>query len=541
MEETIRLIEQIKRLPQSVETCRDLLGLLAGCPEIPLEYGYRLTAFIRKQLRNTLTAEAYELIYKTYLWGGRNSFDQYMIAVEWYREPDARFWLPRREVLEGKHRIATQIQEFIDDPEAIYLGFSLAPGTGKTTLIKFLMSYIASRHPQSANLYVSYADGMAKMVYDSVKAILTDRFEYRTHEVFPENGNPDCSAENYTISYRKRGDFPTLGLGTVGGSLTGRTRANRFLITDDLVKNAEMARSPERLDNLYSDYKSTILTRTIGDDVKQIQLGTIWSKYDPISRMKAEHEDDPRYRFIAIPVCDEEGHSNFCYEHPDRYTDERIAQLKETLDPVTFSCLYMQRGIDKEGIAIPIDELQWYEGVLPDGEADNIVFACDVAWGGGDSLAMPIAYMYGGDVYIHDVIFDKGNKEVTRPRVVGKILKHRCRMGRFEANNGGDEYADNVSRELKNSHYTCLITHRKAPNTMAKVTKIEQYSSDIMKFYYNRRAYKEDKEYRKFIDEMTSFSFTSKNLHDDAADSMSQLAAFILDKKRGATVGARPF
>ena len=32
-----------------------------------------------------------------------------MVAMEWKREPKARFRLPRRKVLEGKHGIATKI------------------------------------------------------------------------------------------------------------------------------------------------------------------------------------------------------------------------------------------------------------------------------------------------------------------------------------------------------------------------------------------------------------------------------------------------
>ena len=44
------------------------------------------------------------------------------------------------------------------------------------------------------------------------------------------------------------------------------------------------------------------------------------------------------------------------------------------------------------------DTLNYYNG-----EPDNIVFTNDVAWGGGDSLSMPIAFVYGGDEYSDDV------------------------------------------------------------------------------------------------------------------------------------------
>lgn len=490
---------------------------------------------LNREVRRIATAEArsgradamdfFELAHKTYILGGRKSFDDFMIAVEWYRDPKARFWLPRRSVLEGQHGIASKIQRFLEDPNSLYLGFSLAPGTGKSALIKFLLAYIYGQYSDSMSMYVSYSDGMVKMMYDSVSGIITND-EYAFADVFPETPRPTCSAEYYTISARGRGDFPTLGLISLGGSVTGRTRANKLLITDDLVKNAEVARSPERLEKLYQDYQSTITTRTIGENVKQIMLGTIWSKYDPISRMREKYEDDPRYTFIAIPVCDEEGHSLFYYDHPDRYSDERIADLKEKLDPVDFSCLYMQRGIDKEGIALPRDSVNWYNGVLPDGEPDNILFYADVAFGGGDSFSMPIAYVYGDSVYIHDVVFDKGNKAKTQPRVIGKILMHRIKMGRFEANAGGDAYCEEVNAELRRQGYTVNLTHKRAPVGMSKETRIEQFIPDIQRWYF-RDGTCRDKEYERFVDEFTSYSFTSKNRHDDAIDSLAGLAGYI--------------
>lgn len=534
-----------RRIKKAIETqgvdyekLKDLFDIVSICEDAAERREWLL--YVRKMARSIKSAEAYELIYKTYCLGGQDSFDDYMSACEFYREPQARFWWPRREVLEGKHRIATQIQDFIDDPEALYLGFSMPPGTGKSTMIKFLLAYIAGKYPQSANMYVSYSDGMVKMIEDSVRSILTDTDEYRHNEIFVNNGKPDMSAEYHTISYRRKGDFPTIGLVSLGGSVTGRTRANKFMVSDDLVKNAEVARSPERLEKLYADYKSTLTTRMIGDNVKQIQLGTIWSVHDPISRMKKEHEGDPRYRFIAIPVCDEDGKSNFEYKHPDRYTTEKIAQIKADLDPVDFSCLFMQRGIEKEGLAFPYDSLLYYNGVLPGDEPDNILFFTDVAFGGGDSLAMPICYVWGDTGYVDDVIFDKHDKEITQPRVVGKILQHKCRMGRFEANNGGDFYADDIDRMLREKGYRCNISTKRAPTTQSKMARIEQYSPDIRKLYFRSEKCRNE-EYTRFMNEVTGYSFTGTNLHDDAPDSLGGLVAYMCEKQRFVTVMPRPF
>ena len=536
----IPIIEKIKKLPkQTEESLKDVFGLLVGVTDRRSVDHY--VRWVRAEAKKIKSPEMYNLIRETYMYAGQYNFDDFMIAMEWNREPKARFWLPRRKVFEGKHGIATKIQNFMDDPEALFLGFSQPPGTGKTTVIKFLLAYIIGREPKSANMYISYSDGMTKMLLDSVKSMLTDRQEYCFHEIFPGLGDPDTSAEYKTISYRRAGDFPTLGLVSMSGSVTGRTRANRFLVTDDLVKNKEEARSPERLEKLFSDYTATLTTRMIGDNVKQIMLGTRWSAYDPLGRMEEAHGDDPRYTFIAIPVWDENEVSNFEYEHPDRYTTEKIRDIKNTIDSADFECLFMQHGIEKEGLAFPADSLRYYNGVLPDGEPDNIVFTNDVAWGGGDSLSMPVGFVYGEDVYIHDWVFDRRDKSVTKPRVIGKILAHKIKMGQTEANNGGEEYSDDVYRILRQEYgYSINMSHKKAPTNMAKLTRIEQHAPTIRNFYFRDSSCRDD-DYRKAMSELTSFSFTSKNIHDDAADSLAMMAAYIFGGQKIATVAKRPF
>ena len=537
----IEIIEKIKRLPKTEETLKDVFGLLLGVEDRKSVDHY--VRWIRSEAMKLKTADMYDLIRQTYMYAGQYSFDDFMIAMEWNREPQARFWLPRRKVLEGKHKIATRIQNFMDDPDALFLGFSMPPGTGKTTLIKFLLAYIIGKDPKSANMYISYSDGMTKMMLDSAKSMLTDTAEYCFHEIFPGLGEPAVSAEYKTISYRRAGDFPTLGLVSMSGSVTGRTRANAYLCTDDLVKNKEEARSPERLEKLYSDYTATLTTRMIGDNVRQIMLGTRWSSYDPLGRMQDAHEDDPRYTFIAIPVWDENEQSNFEYEHPDRYTTEKIRDIKATIDSADFECLFMQHGIEKEGLAFPADSLKYYNGILPDGQPDNIVFVNDVAWGGGDSLSMPVAFVYNGgaDVYIHDWIFDKRDKSHTKPRVVAKILQHKIKMGRTEANNGGDEYSDDVYRILREEHgYSINMSHKKAPTNMAKLTRIEQHAPTIRDFYFRADSCR-DEDYRKAMNEVTGFSFTTKNLHDDAPDSLAMLADYLSSGIKSVSVAKRPF
>ena len=105
----------------------------------------------------------------------------------------------------------------------------------------------------------------------------------------------------------------------------------------------------------------------------------------------------------------------------------------------------MQTPFVREGLLFPVDELRYYNGILPEGD-HRVIGACDVAWGGGDSLSMPIGYEYpNGDVYIPSWIFNKGPKEVTIPIVTGKIIGEKLTEIQFEANNGRDMYSGRVS------------------------------------------------------------------------------------------------
>lgn len=467
-------------------------------------------------------SECMDVSRRSYMFTAPYSFDDFMIAMEWNRNPKSRFWLPRRKILEGNFKVCTSIENFMNEEKGKKLTLSTPPGCGKSTLIKFLMCFIMGKWPDSKNMYISYADGMVKMMMDAVTD-MTSEDEYNFQEIFPL-GKPDKSAEYSTIGFRPKGDAQTFNMCSIGGSITGRTRADKFMITDDLVKNAEMARSPERLETLYNDYTDTISTRQIGDEVKEIMLGTIWSIYDPISREKIKYEGQPGYHFMAFPVCDDEGHSNFNYDCADNYTDEKIADLKEKLDPVTFSCLYLQRGIQKEGMPFTKDNMKWYDGILPSGEPDKIIAFCDVAYGGGDSLSMPMLWKYGEDGFIHDVVFNRKDKSVTEPIVANRLAKNKVQKVRFEANVGGDAYADDISEKLKEIGYSCNVTSKKAPNTISKMVKIEQYQQDIRNLYF-RRDKGRGREYDMFINELTTFSFTQKNLHDDAADSMAGLCS----------------
>lgn len=75
---------------------------------------------------------------------------------------------------------------------------------------------------------------------------------------------------------------------------------------------------------------------------------------------------------------------------------------------------------------------------------------------------------------------------------------------------------------------------------MSKLSKIEQYQQDIRNIYFSRDKDR-GREYDLFVNELEVFSFTQKNLHDDAPDSLAGLC----DMQNGTPIvqilGSRPF
>ena len=205
------------------------------------------------------------------------------------------------------------------------------------------------------------------------------------------------------------------------------------------------------------------------------------------------------------------------------FDDAYYADMKASIDDATWWAKYMGKPYVREGLLFPADELRYFNGVLPDGEPDRKLMVMDIAWGGGDFTACPIAYVYGDAVFIPDLVFNNGDKTVTRPEVVGKIIQHKINVVRGEANNGGDEYCDVVDSQLRQQGYHCSVRSQRAPSGQSKLSRIIQYAPDIKRFYFLDEKH-QSKEYKAFMEQVTMFTQLGKIPHDDAPDSLAQLA-----------------
>lgn len=454
----------------------------------------------------------------TYTYRGKVDFESFLLAMEWDRDENKRFYLPRKPQLRP---VVAEMQRLADG-ELDVLVVSMPPRAGKTTLSLLYLIWRGGRNPNKSILSAGYSSSLVNSFYDGCVEFVNSP-EYRFLDIFPSSPLVATSAKNLTLDLSERRRYKTLTFRSIDGTVTGATEASELLYLDDLVSGIEEAKNINRLDSLWDKVSSDMLQRK-KDKVPMLVIGTRWSIHDPLGRIEAKYEDDPRAKFLVLSATDEFGNSNFDYKYGVGFSTEHYAMLKDMTDPVTWECVYQQNPIERDGLLFPSNSLnRFFE--LPKDPPDDIFAFVDVAFGGEDFLSMPIAYQWGDDVYITDVVFLRGGYEITEPIVAGYIKRHDIRRVVFEANNGGDFYGRDVSRMLKEGGVYCNIIALRATGKSGKLSRIIQHSPAVKEWYFRDKSlYSNDEYYGVFMNYLTSFVQTGKSKHDDAPDSCAGLA-----------------
>lgn len=492
------------------------------------------------------------------------NFESFMYYMERKRNWSKRFYYPRRKTL----KVVVNDLEDLENRKIKFYGLSMPSRVGKSTICIFFLAWVAMRRPNSHSAMGGHSGILAKGFYKELMNLFSTE-EYAFDELFffwnQEYANKslvtDKSADEFTITLGDPDRFATVTCRGIDGTWTGAVDVSKdgYLYVDDLVRDREHSLSPTRMENTYQEYLNKMVDRK-NDGARELMVGTLWNVLDPLERLRKSYDGNPEYRFRRIPALNENDESNFDYEI-NGFSTAYYRDMREKLDKAEWEAKFMQRPFVREGLLFPTDELRYFNGILPDGDFRRIGVV-DVAWGGGDSLSMPIGAEYdNGDVYIYDWVFNKGAKEVTLPLVVGRIIGNGIRQTRFEGNTGGELYCQYVDERLQDQKYKCSCTSRKAPNKVEKLSKIIAYSGDIKRkfiFLESKKVtqdqlqkdaelgvvrYRRNDEYQAAMGELTMFVSIGENKHDDAADGLTQLEMFIENPNNlaTATATANPF
>ena len=526
------VVDAIKRSDlNSYKALSDLLDMakVIADPEgdHDLAYALKLTNFIKRKIPTLPPSIVLNQLYwQAMKFEAPHRFESFLLYMEKNRSPKKRFYQPRAKTL---HVVVEDLQD-LEDGLIEFYGLSLPPRVGKSTVCIFFLAWCAGRHPDLHNAMGGHSGILAKGFYKEFLNLITSP-EYTYSEIFPNVTLESKSSDEYTVNLNDPDRFATLTCRGIDGTWTGAVdiSAGGYLYVDDLIRDRTESLSPIRLENRYQDYLNVMVDRK-NDGAKELMVGTRWCVADPLGRNEEKFKGNPKARFRKIPALNENDESNFNYDYGLGFSTEYYKNLRDRLDKNEWMAKYQQRPFIREGLIFPIDELEYYNGVLPDGDCLTAA-ACDVAWGGGDSLSMPFGKLFGsaddGPIYIPDWIFNKGDKYVTKPLVVAKTMQQKPNMVRFEANNGGDEYAEDVDRLLRDQGFKTNISWARASNQVGKMAKIIQYAPDIKRRFRFLKPELQSDEYKDAMEELGMLTQVGKNEHEDSADGLVQLFQLI--------------
>lgn len=497
-----------------------------------IEYALKISNFIiRKAQSLPIDVEMNELYWKARLLEAPYQFESFMLYMEKNRPPEERFYQPRINPLK---QVADAIQDLHDD-KLDELFINSPSRIGKTQIVKFAFVWFGSCNTELSNLYTAYSDKITKAFYTGIIELITDP-TYTYSEIFPNNKIVSTNGDDEIVDLNRKKTYPTYTCRSIYGTLNGSCDCNGLAIDDDLFSGIEEAISPDRQATVWGKFDNNFMKR-LKRKAKLINMGTRWALGDCQGRRRnlletnAEYKDR-RFRVISIPALNENDESNFDYPYNLGYSTQDYkmirASFEENDDMASWFAQDQQEPVERQGALFTTDNLRFYNGILPQGEPDRIFMHVDEAFGGGDYVSGPVCYQYGDDFYVPDVVFDNGDKFVTRPLVAEKILSHKIQAVQFEETRTTSDYHEGVEKILKEHDYRTNIICKPPGTDKSKKMRIFDKAPEIREMYFLEPNCRPPA-YQKFMNNLYQFKMEGKVKHDDAPDSL----AGVCDMKKG--------
>lgn len=467
-------------------------------------------------------AKFYEQWRRCLLFEAPHDFDSFMTYIELDRKPEKRFYAPR------KHYLRPMVQGFQDvlDGKLRLLTISMPKRAGKSQTGINFVNMLSGKFPDRSTLMEGTGDDLVKSFYNGCLEYLTVPNEYLFYDVFPDARLVQTNADTKTVNLKSKSRFPTIMCRSIDARQVGLSEATNVLYLDDCVEGREEAKNRQRLDDKWEVISGDIMGRAI-EGTPMVFTGTRYSLYDPIGRVQEHAQREGwAWRAIEIPALDlVTDESNYEYEREGKkvFTTAYFREQRELLSAEQFESEFQQQPFEAKGLLFNKDELNYFFELPKDRDPDTIIAVGDTAESGSDSTSMPVAKIYGSDVYIVDVVFDDSPAEVTKPECAKCLIENKVASAVFESNNAGQYFARDVDQIIRDRGYSVGIRTKRTISN--KQTRIEFASDNIKKNFYFKHpsTYKRGSQYWNFMKEVTTYTRSGKVPHDDAPDSLSLL------------------
>ena len=539
-----RIEQVIQSRPLDIEAYNDLFALCREYEKIDFTVAHEWNRSMRTQVGYglrlavdkpdfTLAERFNDLLFRSLLFDAPHFFDEYLQAVEFGKPLDKKFYQPRRHYLK---RYVDAYQEILDG-KLDFLSISMPKRAGKSQLGINFTNMLSGKYPDRSTLMEGTGDDLVKSFYLGCLEYLQTPSDYHFYDIFPESKLVQTNADTKILNLLHKSRFPTVMCRSIDARQVGLSEATNMLYLDDCVEGREEAKNRQRLDDKWEIISGDIIGRAI-EGTPIVICGTRYSLYDPIGRLQEEmKKQGKRMKVIETPALDlETDESNFEYIREGKriFTTKYFRDQREMLSAEQFESEFQQQPFEAKGLLFPEASLNRYFELPVDRDPDSVIAVCDTADTGADYCAMPIAAVYGDEVYIVDVVFDDSPPEVTKPECAKALMDNGVVAATFESNNAGSYFARDVSQLLEDRKYNCNIRTKRTISN--KQTRIEFASDTIIKKFYFKdpSLYARNSQYAEFMKQVVTYTRSGKVPHDDAPDSLS-----LLENELRGLVGAK--
>ena len=411
------------------------------------------------------------------------------------------------------------LQSFYESDRKILI-INMPPRHGKSRTAGLFAQWIFGKNPSERIITGSYNEQLSttfsRNVRDSIQERKASKDRIVYSDIFPNTKikKGHSSATQWALE----GNYISYLATSPGGTVTGFGAS--LMILDDIIKNAEEAMNETVLENHWTWFTNTMLSR-LEKGYKLIIIATRWNTKDLSGRAISHYKNVGMPCEVILKRALQEDGTMLCDAVLDKASYDLIVK---TMGREIVEANYNQNPIDLVGRLYNLG-FGTYTDVPRDDKGNSLIEeVCayvDVADRGDDYLCSIIYGLYRGQCYVFDVYFTKEGMEVTEPELAKRLYEHKVNKAYIESNNGGRGFGRSVERILREKHRwykTFIDMFTQSRNKKARILSSATWCQANVKFPAGWEV-----KFSDFYGDVMSYQKEGKMKNDDAEDCLAGL------------------
>ena len=413
------------------------------------------------------------------------------------------------------------LQEFVESDEEVCI-VNIPPRHGKSRTAGNLVEWCLGNDPTYKIMTGSYNETLSTMfsknVRNSIQEEKADESKPVFSDVFP--GVKIKYGDGAMNLWSLEGGYNNYLATSPTGTATGF--GCNLMIIDDLIKSALEANNATVLENHWSWFTDTMLSR-LEEGGKIIVIMTRWHSEDLAGRvLEWCQNSNKKYRHIKDKaLLDPARRLMLC---PEILSYESYKDKTSAMGEDIASANYNQEPIDLKGRLYT--KFKTYEDI-PRDIGGNQLFTeiknyTDTADEGSDYLCSITYGVYNMEAYVLDIIYTQEAMEHTEGKVAKMLFDHKVNIADIESNNGGKGFAravESILQQQFQTNKTSIKWFHQSQNKKARILSNATWVMDHIYFPKNWRDRWPD-----YYKDMNKYQREGKNAHDDAPDATTGIA-----------------